>query len=183
VQRRDAGAGRISHQASSRERGRDDETLGNDGDTFAISVTGAFDAGAKTASGTGTWTHTSGSAVFSGTFTLTRTVAFQFYGCGVFPDGSAAPSTFCGGRVLLKAHFTEATSGFQFNGLIEVNCQVHGADFLAATRNGRRRQGQLLNEAVARFEVSVVVLAPLSTSLGDAFDDRVVLDRGHVQRY
>lgn len=101
----------------------------SNGDTFAIIVTGAFDAGAKTASGTGTWTYSNGTTVRSGTFTITEMVAFQFYGCGVFPTEDPAPANFCGGRVILGAQFTETTTGFQFDGLIEVNCQVHGIDF------------------------------------------------------
>jgi hypothetical protein len=57
--------------------------------------------------------------------TLTRTVALQFYGCGVAPDGGSLPPNFCGGRVILGAHFVESTTGFEFDGQIKVNCQVH----------------------------------------------------------
>ena len=96
------------------------------GDTIEVVLTGAFNKRAKTASGSGTWTHRRGSTVLgSGTVTLTRTVALQFYGCGVAPDGSSLPPDFCGGRVILRAHFVESTTGFEFDGQIKVNCQVH----------------------------------------------------------
>jgi hypothetical protein len=96
------------------------------GDTIEVVLTGAFNKRAKTASGGGTWTHRRGSTVLgSGTVTLTRTVALQFYGCGVAPDGSPLPPDFCGGRVILRAHFVESTTGFEFDGKFEVNCQVH----------------------------------------------------------
>jgi hypothetical protein len=95
------------------------------GDTIEVVLTGAFNKRAKTASGGGTWTHRRGSTVLgSGTVTFTRTVALQFYGCGVAPDGSPLPPNFCGGRVILRAHFVP-TTGSEFNGQIEVNCQVH----------------------------------------------------------
>jgi hypothetical protein len=98
------------------------------GDTIEVVLTGAFNKRAKTASGGGTWTHRRGSTVLgSGTVTLTRTVALQFYGCGVAPDGSSLPPNFCGGRVILRAHFAGVDSvlGAEFNGQIEVNCQIH----------------------------------------------------------
>lgn len=96
------------------------------GDTIEVVLTGAFNKRGKTASGGGTWTHRRGSTVLgSGDVTLTRTVALQFYGCGVAPDGGPLPPDFCGGRVILGAHFVESTTGAEFDGQIEVNCQVH----------------------------------------------------------
>ena len=56
-------------------------------------------------------------------FTLTRLVAFQFYGCGGVED-TPLPPDFCGGRVLLAVHATTST-GEQADGLLEVNCQIH----------------------------------------------------------
>jgi hypothetical protein len=85
---------------------------------------GSFDVAAKTASGGGSFAIMSGDTVLeSGTFTLTRLVAFQFYGCGEI-DGITLPPDFCGGRALFAIHAT-AASGEQGDGLLEVNCQIH----------------------------------------------------------
>ena len=62
-----------------------------------------------------------------GTFTLTRLVAFQFYGCGeVNEEGETIPlpPDACGGRALFAFHATSST-GEQTDGLYEVNCQIH----------------------------------------------------------
>jgi hypothetical protein len=101
------------------------------GDTVTIVVTGAFNAATKSASGGGTFVHKQGATVLaSGTLTLTRTIAFQFYGCGVAPNGSTFPSNFCGGRVLLAAHLvghpaSNPSATVERDALLEVNCQVH----------------------------------------------------------
>jgi hypothetical protein len=58
-----------------------------------------------------------------GTFTLTRLVAFQFYGCGEVED-TPLPPDFCGGRALFRFHAT-ASTGEERAGLYEVNCQIH----------------------------------------------------------
>jgi hypothetical protein len=92
------------------------------GATIEVELAGAFNAGKKTASGSGEYSST---AIGSGTFTLTRLVAFQFYGCGFVDDIDLQDPTLCGGRVLLTAHFTPA-SGSPFDGTIEINCQIHG---------------------------------------------------------
>jgi len=89
---------------------------------------GSFDAGAKTASGEGAYEVMAGSTeIEHGTFTLTRLIAFQFYGCGevTTPDGRVGlPDNFCGGRAVFAFHAT-ASTGEQRDGLYEVNCQIH----------------------------------------------------------
>jgi hypothetical protein len=89
---------------------------------------GTFNVADKTASGSGSYSLMAGTTVVdNGTFTLTRLVAFQFYGCGQVdtPDGPVTlPPDFCGGRALLAVHATSAT-GEETNGLYEVNCQIH----------------------------------------------------------
>jgi hypothetical protein len=103
------------------------------GDTIQVVLTGAFNKATKSASGGGTFVHMHGTTVLAtGTLTLTRTIAFQFYGCGVAPDGSALPSNFCGGRVLLAAHLvghpsSNPTATVEHNAVLEVNCQVHSS--------------------------------------------------------
>jgi hypothetical protein len=72
-------------------------------------------------------------ALASGTLTLTRTIAFQSFGC-VAPDGSTFPSNFCGGRVLLAAHLvghpaSNPNATVEHDAVFEVNCQVHSTTF------------------------------------------------------
>jgi hypothetical protein len=96
----------------------------SNGLTLETELQGTFDAAAKTASGNGTYAVMNGATVIeSGTFTLTRLVAFQFYGCGEVDD-TPLPPDFCGGRAIFGFHATSST-GEQRDGLIEVNCQIH----------------------------------------------------------
>jgi hypothetical protein len=57
--------------------------------------------------------------VASGTFTLERLVAFQFYGCGFMGD-----PTLCGGRAIFDVHMVVTGADFEFDALLEVNCQI-----------------------------------------------------------
>src|SRR5881397_3123781 len=61
----------------------------SNGLTLETELEGSFNVEAKTASGDGTYSLMAGSTVLeTGTFTLTRLVAFQSYGCGeVTEDG------------------------------------------------------------------------------------------------
>jgi hypothetical protein len=96
----------------------------SNGLTLETELEGTFNAADKTASGDGTYAVMAGATVIeSGTFTLTRLVAFQFYGCGEV-DETPLPPDFCGGRAIFGFHATSST-GEQRDGLIEVNCQIH----------------------------------------------------------
>jgi hypothetical protein len=97
-------------------------TAAGNGATIETELAGVFDASAKTASGDGEYTST---ALGSGTFSLTRLIAFQFYGCGFVDDVDLGDPTLCGGRLVLAVHFTP-DSGTPFDGTIEINCQIHG---------------------------------------------------------
>jgi hypothetical protein len=101
----------------------------SNGLTLETDLEGSFNVANKTASGSGSYSLMAGTTVLdSGTFTLTRLVAFQFYGCGevTTPDGRISlPPDFCGGRVILAVHATSSTTGEQTDGLYEVNCQIH----------------------------------------------------------
>jgi hypothetical protein len=101
----------------------------SNGSTLETELEGSFNVANKTASGSGTYSVMAGSTVLdSGTFTLTRLVAFQFYGCGEVdtPGGPISlPPNFCGGRVVLAFHATSSSTGEQVDGLYEVNCQIH----------------------------------------------------------
>jgi hypothetical protein len=100
----------------------------SNGLTLESELEGSFNVANKTASGSGTYSVRAGATVLdSGRFTLTRLVAFQFYGCGEIttPDGPISlPPDFCGGRVIFAVHATSST-GEQDDGLYEVNCQIH----------------------------------------------------------
>ena len=104
-------------------------TAASNGLTLETELEGTFNVANKTASGIGTYSVMAGTTVLdSGTFTLTRLVAFQFYGCGEVdtPDGPMSlPPVLCGGRVILAFHATSSSTGEQVDGLYEVNCQIH----------------------------------------------------------
>src|SRR6266511_2611264 len=88
----------------------------SNGLTLETEFEGTFDARNKTASGAGTYAIMSGPDVLeSGTFTLTRLVAFQFYGCGEVED-TELPPDFCGGRAIFEVHAT-ASTGEEGDGL------------------------------------------------------------------
>ena len=99
-------------------------TSASNGLAIETEMEGSFDVATKTASGDGSFVVMHGGTVLdSGTFTLTRLVAFQFYGCGEVA-GNSLPSDFCGGRAIFAVHATTASGGHG-DGLLEVNCQIH----------------------------------------------------------
>ncbi len=84
------------------------------GDTVEVALEdGIFNGATREASGEGAWTS---DALGSGTFTLERLVAFQFYGCGFMGD-----PTLCGGRAVFAVHLSGSA---ELDGLLEVNCQI-----------------------------------------------------------
>lgn len=86
---------------------------------------GSFNVANNTATGSGTYAVMAGATVVdSGTFTLTRLIAFQFYGCGEV-EGTQLPPDFCGGRVVFRFHATSSLTGEETVGNYEVNCQIH----------------------------------------------------------
>jgi hypothetical protein len=96
----------------------------SNGLTLESELQGSFNVADKTATGSGTYAVMAGTTVIdSGTFTLTRLIAFQFYGCGEV-DGTELPPDFCGGRAIFGFHATSST-GEETVGLYEVNCQIH----------------------------------------------------------
>jgi hypothetical protein len=104
-------------------------TAASNGLVLETELAGSFDVATKMASGAGAYSVMAGSTVLdSGTFRLTRLVAFQFYGCGevTTPDGPISlPPDFCGGRVIFEFLATSSLTGEQVDGLYEVNCQIH----------------------------------------------------------
>ena len=107
---------------------------------------GTFNVADKTASGTGSYAVMSGATVLEGgTFSLTRLLAFQFYGCGEV-EGTPLTPDFCGGRAIFGFHATSST-GEQRDGLIEVNCQIHdpGAKTPPGTSEGLKANARSVN--------------------------------------
>ena len=95
------------------------------GVTLETELEGSFNVADKTATGSGTYTVMAGATVVdSGTFTLTRLIAFQFYGCGEV-EGTELPRDFCGGRAIFRFHATSTLNGEETVGNYEVNCQIH----------------------------------------------------------
>jgi hypothetical protein len=103
-------------------------TAAANGVALETELEGSFNVANKTASGSGSYSVMADTTVLdSGTFTLTRLVGFQFYGCGeVTMEGVRIqlPPDFCGGRAILAVHATSAT-GERGDGLRKVNCQIH----------------------------------------------------------
>jgi hypothetical protein len=122
----------------------------SNGLTIETEVEGTYNVADKTASGDGSFAIMAGTTeIEHGTFTLTRLVAFQFYGCGevTTPDGRVSlPPNFCGGRALLAVHATTST-GEEGDGLYEVNCQIHdpGGQAPPATSEGIKVNARGIN--------------------------------------
>jgi hypothetical protein len=96
----------------------------SNGLTLETELEGSFNVADKTATGSGTYAVMAGTTVVDrGTFTLTRLIAFQFYGCGEI-EGTELPPDLCGGRALFRFHATSST-GEETVGNYEVNCQIH----------------------------------------------------------
>jgi hypothetical protein len=122
----------------------------SNGLTIETEVEGTYNVADKTASGDGSFAIMAGTTeIEHGTFTLTRLVAFQFYGCGevTTADGRVSlPPNFCGGRALLAVHATTST-GEEGDGLYEVNCQIHdpGGQAPPATSEGIKVNARGIN--------------------------------------
>jgi hypothetical protein len=101
----------------------------SNGLTLNTELAGQFNVAAKTASGDGEWSLTAGATELDhGMFTLTRLVAFQFYGCGEVTEDDETiplPPDFCGGRAIFAIDAVSAVNGEHHDGLYEVNCQIH----------------------------------------------------------
>lgn len=123
------GAGSATSKSSFDVFVEETTSAASNGLTLHSALEGSFDVGAKTATGEGVYEVFAGATeIEHGTFTLTRLVAFQFYGCGevTTPDGPISlPPDFCGGRVVFEVHAVSST-GEEGTGLYEVNCQIHG---------------------------------------------------------
>jgi hypothetical protein len=97
--------------------------------TLVSDLEGSFNVVGKTASGDGDYEIWAGSTeIDHGTFSLTRLIDFQFYGCGEVTDEDGnpveLPPDYCGGRALFRIHYNSYT-GQEGIAQYEVNCQIH----------------------------------------------------------
>jgi hypothetical protein len=119
--------------------------------TLVSELEGSFNVAGKTASGEGDYEVLAGGTELDhGTFTLTRLISFQFYGCGevTLEDGTLVPlpPDFCGGRATFAIHYTSFT-GEEGDALYEVNCQIHnpGGQAPPATSEGVKANARGVN--------------------------------------
>ena len=98
----------------------------SNGDTLAITGTGVFSTHPKTVTASGTFTHTvAGGGTITGTWTATKLVSFQFYGCGSVPAiGLTLPPNFCGGALKMRVTFSPAGTSVTLPGTITVFCVI-----------------------------------------------------------
>jgi hypothetical protein len=97
--------------------------------TLVSELEGSYNVVGKTATGEGDYQIWAGSTeVDHGTFSLTRLIDFQFYGCGEVTDEDGnrveLPPDYCGGRALFRIHYVSADGG-EGTAQYEVNCQIH----------------------------------------------------------
>ncbi len=104
-----------------------DEAMASNGDVVVIVASGTMDVTSKTATGGGTFVHMSGGTVLGhGTFTATRLLSFQSYGCGV-AGGEPIPDNLCGGKALIAVHIVGHPAGggtVRLDGILTVDCLV-----------------------------------------------------------
>jgi hypothetical protein len=119
------------------------------GDTVALDGVGVLNAGDKTASGSGRFTHyfaAGGSA--TGRFTADGLLSFQFYGCG----GEGLPESLCGGLAKLEVTLTpDAAPDVHLSGILWIDCLI-GDKIPAGEEGPARAEGIRLDvPGVANF--------------------------------
>ena len=99
--------------------------MASNGDTLALTGMGVFSTHPKTVTASGTFTHNvAGGGTFTGTWTATDLLSFEFYGCGVIPAiGATVPPNFCGGALKMRVVFTPAGTSLTIPG-ITVFCVI-----------------------------------------------------------
>lgn len=96
-----------------------DRAMAANGDTVKVIGAGRFGTSTKSAFGGGTFEHraSDGTLRGAGTWTATRLLTFQDYGCGL-----AGNPNLCGGRAALAVHLV--AGNMMADGILEVNCQI-----------------------------------------------------------
>jgi hypothetical protein len=100
--------------------------MASNGDTLALTGMGVFSTHPKTVTASGAFTHNvAGGGTFTGTWTATDLLSFEFYGCGVIPStGATLPPNFCGGALKMRVVFTPAGTSLTIPGIITVFCVI-----------------------------------------------------------
>jgi hypothetical protein len=96
------------------------------GDTIDITGTGTFSVHPKSVATSGTFTHhVAGGGTFTGTWTATDLLSFEFYGCGVVSSiGLTLPPNFCGGALKMRVVFMPTGTNSVVPGIITVFCVI-----------------------------------------------------------
>lgn len=96
-----------------------DKAMAENGDTVKVIGTGSFDTETKSATGGGNFWHFApgGTLRGTGTWSATRLLTFQGYGCGL-----GGNPNLCGGRAAIAVHLV--AGAVAADGILEVNCQI-----------------------------------------------------------
>jgi hypothetical protein len=114
------------------------------GDTVTITGHADFSVHPKSATGSGTFTHTAsdGTVRGAGTWTATGLIDYQSYGCGIVL-GELIPDNFCGGKVKLRV--TLSTPLGQLPATMTVICIIGPNPPDSAFHEGKRSEGAMLD--------------------------------------
>src|SRR5919204_855570 len=95
------------------------------GDQVAITGEGVFSVHPKSVEAEGDFTHTdsAGNVVAAGTWTATRLISYQSYGCGVV-FGTPLPPNFCGGKIIMRVTLTPEGTTLQIPAILWVYCVI-----------------------------------------------------------
>src|SRR5919204_927381 len=98
----------------------------SNGDTLALTGMGVFSIHPKTVTASGTFTHNvAGGGTFTGTWTATDLLSFEFYGCGVVASiGATLPPNLCGGALKMRVAFAPAGTSQSVPGIINIFCVI-----------------------------------------------------------
>ena len=95
------------------------------GDQVSITGEGTFSVHPKSVEAEGEFTHTdsAGNVLATGTWTATKLLTYQSYGCGVV-FGQPIPPNLCGGRVMMRAVLTPDGTTLQIPAILTVYCVI-----------------------------------------------------------
>ena len=115
------------------------QAMASNGDVVTIIGAGSFSAAGKWATGGGSFSHhiAATDATITGTWTATRLISFQSYGCGEL-EGSPVPPNFCGGVVKLAiTAIPDANPSVHLSAALTITCVV-GTDVTPSAVEGVR---------------------------------------------
>ena len=95
------------------------------GDVAAVIGEGEFSVHPKSVEAEGTFTHTdsAGNVLVTGSWTATRLLTYQSYGCGVV-FGTPIPPDLCGGKVRMRVVLTPDGTDLQIPAVLTVFCVI-----------------------------------------------------------